>query len=53
MSKKKQDEKRQNARQKAYELKQAQKGDKIVKWIFGVLIVLAAAFAIWTSVVFS
>ena len=39
-----------NAKQKAYEKKQEQQGEKVVKWIIGVLIALAlcyAAYSIW------
>ena len=39
-------EKKLNAKQRAYEKKQEQEGRKIVNWIFGVLIVVAAAFAL-------
>ncbi len=31
----------------AYEKKQAAKGEKVIKWIFGVLIALAIIFAIY------
>ena len=36
-----------NAKQKAYELKQAKKGDRIVKWIIIVLILLAIFYIGW------
>ena len=39
-----------NAKRQAYEKKQEQQGEKVIKWIFGVLIVLAlvyAAYSIW------
>lgn len=51
MSKRKQEEIHQNAKQKAYAEKQAQKGDKIVKWIFGVLVLLAVVYMIWASII--
>ena len=47
MSKKYQEEKHLNAKQKAYEEKQAKQGDRIVKWIIGVLILLAIFYIIW------
>ena len=37
------------AKHAAYEKKQAEKGVKVIKWIFGVLIVLAIIFAIYAS----
>ena len=52
MSKRKQ-EVHQNAKQKAYAEKQAQKGDKIVKWIFGVLVLLAVIYMVWASIIVS
>ena len=52
MSKKNSEELHQNAKQKAYAEKQAQKGDKIVKWIFFSLILLALAYMIWAIVIF-
>lgn len=39
-------EKKLNAKQLAYEKKQEEQGAKVVKWIFGVLIVVAAAFCL-------
>ncbi|MBR6866780.1 MAG: hypothetical protein IKN02_00945 [Prevotella sp.] len=39
-----------NARRVAYEKKQEQQGEKVIKWIIGVLIALAlcyAAYSIW------
>jgi hypothetical protein len=45
MSKK--EEKHLNAKQKAYEQKQAQKGEKIVKWIIISLILLALCYIGW------
>lgn len=47
MSKKNQEEKHLNAKQRAYEEKQAKQGDRIVKWIIGVLILLAIFYIIW------
>ena len=50
MSKKNKEEKHLNAKQRAYEKKQAQQGAKVVKWIFGVLILAALgymAFTLW------
>ena len=37
------------AKHEAYERKQAAKGEKVVKWIFGALIVLAIIFMVYTS----
>ncbi len=37
------------AKHAAYEKKQAAKGEKIVKWIFGGLIVLAGLFMIYAT----
>jgi hypothetical protein len=48
MSKKKQEEKHLNAKQLAYEKKEAQKGELIIKWIIGVLIALAVCYMVWT-----
>ena len=45
---KKQEEKHLNAKQKAYEKKQAAKGELIIKWIIGVLIALAIFYMGWT-----
>ena len=53
MSKRKQEVVHQNAKQKAYAEKQAQKGDKIVKWIFGVLVLLAVIYMVWASIIVS
>lgn len=44
MSKRKNEEKHLNAKQRAYEKKQEAEGRKVVNWIFGVLIVLAILF---------
>ena len=41
-------EKSKNAKQVAYEKKQEQEGRKVVNWIFGVLIVLAVAYAAYS-----
>ena len=41
------DERHLNAKQRAYEEKQARQGDKIVKWIIGVLILLAVFYIGW------
>ena len=43
----------QNAKQRAYAEKQAQQGDKIVKWIFFVLIGMALVYMIWAIATFS
>ena len=48
MSKKKQEEKHLNAKQRAYEMHQAKEGAKVVKWIFGVLTVLALIYMAYT-----
>ena len=37
------------AKHAAYEEKQAEKGEKVIKWIFGVLIALAILFLIYAS----
>lgn len=52
MSKRKQEEKHQNVKQKAYEQKQARQGEKIVKWIFGILILLALVYMFWAIYTF-
>lgn len=39
------------AKHEAYEKKQAEKGEKVIKWIFGVLIALAVIFAIYASTI--
>lgn len=52
MSKRKQEEQRLNAKQKAFEKKQAAKAEKVIKWIFGVLVACAFCFlcySIWLS----
>ena len=37
-----------NARRVAYEKKQEQQGEKVIKWIIGVLIGLALCYAAWS-----
>jgi len=37
------------AKHEAYEKKQAAKGEKVIKWIFGGLIVLAVLFMIYAT----
>ena len=37
------------AKHEAYEKKQAAKGEKVFKWIFGTLIALAVIFAIYAA----
>lgn len=37
------------AKHAAYEKKQAAKGEKVIKWIFGVLIALTILFLIYAS----
>ena len=37
------------AKHVAYEKKQAERGEKVIKWIFGVLIALAVVFAIYAA----
>jgi flagellar basal body-associated protein FliL len=44
MSKKNHEERHLNAKQRAYEKKQAEQGAKVVKWIFAVLILAAIAY---------
>ena len=39
------------AKHEAYEKKQAAKGEKVIKWIFGVLIVLAIIFAVYSATI--
>ena len=39
------------AKHAAYEKKQAAQGEKVIKWIFGVLIVLAIIFAIYSATI--
>ena len=35
----------------AYEKKQAAQGEKIIKWIFGILVALAILFAIYSATI--
>jgi uncharacterized Rmd1/YagE family protein len=39
------------AKHAAYEQKQAAQGEKVIKWIFGVLIALAVCFAIYSATI--
>ena len=39
------------AKHAAYEKKQAANGEKVIKWIFGVLIALAVIFAIYSAMI--
>ncbi len=39
------------AKHAAYEKKQAAQGEKVIKWIFGVLVVLAVCFAIYSATI--
>lgn len=39
------------AKHAAYEKKQAEKGEKVIKWIFGILIVLAIIFAAYSATI--
>ena len=41
--------KQTNPKRVAYEKKQQEKGEKIVMWIIGVLIVLGIIYAAWSS----
>ena len=40
--------KKVNAKKEAWQKKQDEKGKKVVGWIFGVLILLAIIYLIWT-----
>ncbi len=40
--------KKVNAKRAAYQKKQEEQGKKVVRWIFGTLIVLAIAYLIYT-----
>ena len=40
--------KKGNAKRVAYQKKQEEQGKKVVIWIFGVLVVLAVIFAVWS-----
>jgi uncharacterized membrane protein len=48
MSKRKQEEKHMNAKQRAHEQKEAAKAEKVVKWIFGLLVGFALLWLIYT-----
>ena len=48
MSKRKQQEKQLNAKQKAHEKKEAQQGEKVVKWIFAALVALGFCFMLYS-----
>jgi hypothetical protein len=50
MSKRKQEERQLNAKQKAYEKKEAAKAEKVIKWIFGILIACAIFFCAYSVV---
>ena len=39
------------AKHAAYEKKQAAQGEKIIKWIFGILVALAILFAFYTATI--
>lgn len=45
--------KKTNPKRAAYEKKQQEKGEKVVKWIFGVLIVCAIIYAIYSIIIVS
>ena len=47
---KKEKEKHLNAKQKAYEKKEEQKGRRVVNMIFGGLVALAIIYAVWVLV---
>ena len=40
--------KKVNAKKEAWQKKQEEKGKKVVGWIFGILILLAVIYLIWT-----
>ena len=40
--------KKVNAKKEAWQKKQEEKGKKVVGWIFGVLILLAVIYLLWT-----
>ena len=50
MSKRKQEEKHMNAKQRAHEQKEAAKAEKVIKWIFGILIACAIFFCAYSVV---
>ena len=39
------------AKHAAYEKKQAAQGEKIIKWIFGILVALAILFAMYSATI--
>ena len=39
------------AKHAAYEKKQAAQGEKLIKWIFGILVALAILFAIYSATI--
>ena len=39
------------AKHAAYEKKQAAQGEKIIKWLFGILVALAILFAIYSATI--
>ena len=39
------------AKHAAYEKKQAAQGEKVIKWIFGILVALAILFAIYSAAI--
>ncbi|MBO5584003.1 MAG: hypothetical protein SPK85_05710 [Prevotella sp.] len=45
--------KKNNARRAAYQKRQEEDGKKVVNWIFGVLVVLALAFAVYSMFIVS
>ena len=40
--------KKTNVKREAWQKKQEQKGKNVMKWIFGVLIILAVIYLVWT-----
>lgn len=45
--------KKVNAKREAYAKKQEENGKKVVNWIFGVLILLAIIYLVWTFSIMS
>ena len=45
--------KKVNAKRSAYQKKQEEQGKKVVKWIFGTLVVLAIIYFLWTLIMMS
>ena len=45
--------KKNNARRAAYQKRQEEDGKKVVNWTFGVLVVLALAFAVYSMFIVS